>query len=403
MSSTLTWLDYSDRDRRRALDVVDLLRESSTVDELGLGLVRDAFADLLFPGTSTIQTRARYFLFVPWIYRELERLRVPSSQAAARARKGEIALIEALAASGETAGVIGIQARKTLKRLPSNVYWNGLMSWGIRKFPGTHPQYHQSLDGFYLSPRRSLVDDDNNPSTGTPQANWDVNLPAAPSQFPDGATLRLRRLEAEYLRERIIVHHRASMLAFLVEGGQLSEIPFPWEHPQLREFRDPFREQLAHAQRFSEGMHGAQLLYNLMLAEEVDNEELADDYRDALSGWAVLVREREPDFLDWDRRRFWALVVEGGSHVRPRAKDFVESWLDLALSSGSARRIAGLPAARQLIREREHQLKGSRARLENQQALALWQGESGSAQINYRWPVAQAIVNDIIVGLQTDA
>jgi hypothetical protein len=67
MSSTLTWLDYSDRDRRRALDVVDLLRESSTVDELGLGLVRDAFADLLFPGTSTIQTRARYFLFVPWI------------------------------------------------------------------------------------------------------------------------------------------------------------------------------------------------------------------------------------------------------------------------------------------------------------------------------------------------
>lgn len=198
MSSTLTWLDYSDRDRQRALDVVDLLRESSTVDELGLGLVRDAFAGLLFPGTSTIQTRARYFLFIPWIYRELERLRVPSHQAESRARKAEIALIEALAATGETGGVIGIQARKTLKRLPSNVYWNGLLSWGIRKFPGTHPQYHQSLDGFYLSPRGTLVDDDNNPSAGAPLTNWDLNLPAVPTDFPDGATLSLRRLEAEW-------------------------------------------------------------------------------------------------------------------------------------------------------------------------------------------------------------
>ena len=61
MTAILAWLDYSERDRKRALDVVGLLREPSTVDELGLGPVRDAFADLLFPGASTIQTRARYF------------------------------------------------------------------------------------------------------------------------------------------------------------------------------------------------------------------------------------------------------------------------------------------------------------------------------------------------------
>ena len=87
MTATIAWLDYSERDRRRALDVVDLLREPSTVDELGLAAVRDAFADLLFPGTSTIQTRARYFLFVPWQYLELERLRIPSRQAGARGRR----------------------------------------------------------------------------------------------------------------------------------------------------------------------------------------------------------------------------------------------------------------------------------------------------------------------------
>ena len=36
-------------------------------DELGLGAIRASFADALFPGTSTIQTRLRYMLFVPWV------------------------------------------------------------------------------------------------------------------------------------------------------------------------------------------------------------------------------------------------------------------------------------------------------------------------------------------------
>lgn len=66
--SAFVWLDYSERERRKMLDVVDLFREHDTRDELGVGSVRDAFADMLFPDTSTIMTRARYFLPVPWAY-----------------------------------------------------------------------------------------------------------------------------------------------------------------------------------------------------------------------------------------------------------------------------------------------------------------------------------------------
>ena len=49
-------------------------------DELGLGAVRDSIADHLFPGTSTIQTRLRYMLFIPWLFRTLEGRDVPESQ-----------------------------------------------------------------------------------------------------------------------------------------------------------------------------------------------------------------------------------------------------------------------------------------------------------------------------------
>jgi len=78
--SAFVWLDYSERERRKMLDVVDLFGEHDTHDELGIGSVRDAFADMLFPGTSTIMTRARYFLLVPWTYQRLERSRVGSQK-----------------------------------------------------------------------------------------------------------------------------------------------------------------------------------------------------------------------------------------------------------------------------------------------------------------------------------
>ena len=398
---TFAWLDYSERDRRRALDVVDLLREPSTVDELGLGAIRDAFADMLFPGTSTIQTRARYFLFVPWQYLELERLRVPSRQVAARGRRAEIELINPLVDSGERQGVIGIQARKALKRLPSNVYWTGLLAWGIRRFRGSQPLYHQSLDRAYAS-SRALVDDDHNPVSGFPPASWDPNLPKAPPGFPKGATFRLTPPEARYLRERIIFNHRDSLLAFLVDECEPTETTFAWEHPQRAWFREPFREQLLHARLFSEGMHGAQLLYNLLLAEAVENDEWRDSFDEAMGDWAALVSRRSTAFAGWDRARFWAIALQGGARVTRRTREFIDAWLDIVLDAG-ATAIVGLQAARQLIVQREYELKVQRARLQNRQALLLWRGDAGSRQLDYRWGVAQTIVNDILDGLGTGA
>ncbi len=63
--STFTWIDHSEKQRRQILEAIDLFREKDTRDELGLAGIRDAFSDMLFPGTGSLQTRARYFFFVP--------------------------------------------------------------------------------------------------------------------------------------------------------------------------------------------------------------------------------------------------------------------------------------------------------------------------------------------------
>jgi hypothetical protein len=70
MGAGFGWVDFSDRDRQAVGTVLDLFKTQGVVDELGIGTVRDAIADKLFPGINTIQTRAKYFLLPSVIVRE---------------------------------------------------------------------------------------------------------------------------------------------------------------------------------------------------------------------------------------------------------------------------------------------------------------------------------------------
>jgi len=125
MPSSFTWLDYSEQDRRKMLDVISLFREQTTRDELGIAAIRDIFANLFFPGVSTIQTRARYFLFIPWIYQDLISRKTTSQQVGGKLRQQEVDLINILAGRADNDGTIGKVSKAALKRLPSSVYWYG--------------------------------------------------------------------------------------------------------------------------------------------------------------------------------------------------------------------------------------------------------------------------------------
>ena len=138
------------------IEVVSLFRERDTRDEMGLGQIRDGFADLFVPGTSTLQTRARYFLFVPWIYRYYEKRGEVSATIARKVRKREIALIGTLKDVNED-GVIRQRSGANLNRFPSSIYWNGLRRWEVWRFKGTQYQYHRSLNNYYQQMRIVLV------------------------------------------------------------------------------------------------------------------------------------------------------------------------------------------------------------------------------------------------------
>jgi hypothetical protein len=397
--SSFTWLDYSEKQRKQILDVISQFREQSTRDELGLGTVRDVFADMLFPGTSTIQTRARYFLIVPWIYRSLEDKQSPSATIENKARKAELALIEKIHNSDDREGNIGRVAKLGLKRLPSSVYWQGLAVWGIRLFRGSQAQYHRSLDRYYLFQKAYWNRSEEDENDQAPPRNWHAGLEDPPSDFPDRCSLRLRSEEARYLREQIRNHCPESLLAILVSAlWRPKETTFIWEHPYLAKFPDPIQEQLVHARNFSEVMHGPVLLYNLMLAEQEKLPDLVKAYRRSLSSWSAIVAARHGVFRQWDRDQFWAMVRHRNPRIGIRTRTFIDHFWDVC-RDGKENNMGPGTRARQMVCERERALKGSLARINNPHAGKLWNGESAIGQIDFRWFFAQRILRDIFDGL----
>jgi len=398
MPSSFTWLDYSESERQKSLDVINLFKNQDTRDELGLGTIRDAFADLFFPGTGTVQTRAKYFLFIPWIYRRLETKLTPSEEIQRRARKAEIDLIYSLEEGGETEGIIGIDAREKLQRLPSNIYWLGLGAWGIRKFRGSQAQYHRYLNRWYGALRvRSGDDKESGAMKAIP--NWHPELPAAPGDFPNVASFALSREEARFLEEQLLLSHPRSLLTWLVSCGKAYDATdFPWMHPQYSEFPVSTKQQLEHARNFSEVMHGASLLYNLLLSRNTNNKSLVDNYLERVKAWEDLVESRKKSLVDWSRKEFWDLIISL-TQIHLRTREFVNTWFSIVIDDKTFSKSFPSAAAEDLIKIRESQLKGTLARLHNQAARELWNGASGTGQIDYRWPVTQNIVIDVLRGL----
>ena len=398
INSSIAWLDFSEEDRRKVMEVVSLFTERDTRDELGLGSIRDAFADLHFPGTTTLQTRARYFLFVPWLYQAYEERGFSSDRVARRLKRDEITIISALEEAGEKAGVIGRVSGASLQRFPSSIYWNGLQRWGILRFPGSQEQYHRLFS--LLAKRQSgqSTAKYREPVEEEIPTTWDPNLPQSPAGFPREADLGLTSEEATYLKERLLLHCPGSLLVHLVDRcSPVEGVDFPWLHPQMAEFPDHLRDWLTHARNFSEAMYGAALLYNLMLAERREDDALVSEYQDWLGQWHTgLVRAAT--LTRWNRSAFWTLVSEV-RRIPELTREFVDAWLDLLLSDSSMPQVWEHRMARRLVREREVWLKQGRSRFESPRHLELWTGYAGAYQLGYRWFVARRVANDILYGL----
>jgi hypothetical protein len=386
------------------LEIIDLFRDKGTLDELGFGSIRDAFSDYFFPGITTIQTRARYFLFVPWIHIRIEREHDSYALFESRARADQARLVNALlrGGEGEAQGVIGIQAGERLQRTPADVYWGGLRRLGIWRFRGSLAQYYSSSRSRARIPVPFRSDDgelvDRPESSG-----WDPELPLAPNDLLEQTTLSLTAVEADYLADRIRLAAPGSLLSIYVnDESHLQNIDAPWLHPQLSQLPSPLRAELDQAHSFSVISYGATLLYNIMLSEKANQAGLPsaagmEDLLDQMNGWAASIETRR-SLYKWKLSDLWGTVLGKGHQISHPTRLFVETIVS-AVQPDPAQLLRN-ERARRAIELRERTLKGGLARLSNRHALERLAGPVGLARQTYRWPQVRRILTDIRDGRQ---
>ena len=415
MASRFGWVDFDRGQHRQMLDVIQLFRKRDTRDELGIGLVRDAFANYFFPGTSTIQTRARYFFFVPWIYMYAQKKSHNKGWSPRRVRDYveyyEKRLIGALEAGGESGSVIGIEARERLQRLPSSIYWSGLGSLGLRSLSASQGDLCRIASrisgGESLASLQATVLFAKEHDEGEQKSQflaWHPKVPAAPEKFLNSTNFKLTWKEADFLRERIQQHHTDSLFAFLLGGRRIRKrTVFLWDHPLVRDVSADLRESVQHARNLSELFRGVMLTYNLLLARKLQHDDRVAEYEGELSQWEEDVGERWSDISRWgvSPSHFWSCKAIAGNPGARKARSFIDALMGHASEAQRPGNLCDRPAFHQLIISRELYQKGpKRARLHNTEALARWRGQSGTGQMGYRWTVAQRMVEDIQAGLR---
>jgi hypothetical protein len=167
-----------------------------------------------------------------------------------------------------------------------------------------------------------------------------------------------------------------------------------WDLETLGEAPAQIQNRIDHARRFSLTIHGASVLYNLLLAEKVDRSDQIDRYRDMLDAWAIEISSTQV-LDDWDRTDWWATILHQNPRVATGAQRFVNRWLDMITARTD---VARNSAARDLVRDREIQIKGGRARLASQAALAASRGDSGMSRLTFRWGTVRSHLQDLAEG-----
>lgn len=292
----LGWIDFSKTERNKILSVLDLLSESGTLDELGIAPVRDGFSNLFFPGTSTIQTRAKYFFIVPYALKQLEKSKevnpnkVLKTLDSIERNCGEILYGQNKNESG-LIGKISLQSGRWVKRTPASIYWAGLRRYGI--FIGGNLSLSEYIRvSCALKTQKTTLKklgnrndnaeenecDDKNAGDLFSMQFWKMLLYR--ENWMDDLSMKLSSDEAAFLKEQIIAACKGTMLAYVLEN-EITEfvdcVSFQDVSRIIGMFPEDIRETYWLAFAFSDFIYTIRTVYNVIISDgknEAANREL---------------------------------------------------------------------------------------------------------------------------------
>lgn len=392
----LGWIDFSKSERNKVFSVLDMLTERGTLDELGIAPIRDGFANLFFPGTSTIQTRAKYFFVVPYVCKDLEKsdegnpARVMISLDAMERKCAEQFLLN----NYDEAGVVGkrsLASGNWVKRTPADIYWAGLRQYGI--FAGGNislSEYVRAMCALKnqkntlkkLGNRRDDADEGERDDAGAGDIRkfqfWNVST--YKREWLSSLQMELTAEEGVFLKNQIIRTHPDSMMAFILKNNLREVLDIEGYH-MLSAIMDRFPESIQDdyylALKFSDFIYAIRVVYNVIVSDGL-NEEANQE-----------LERLKPDFEEIGN----AVDIE---YIMDRLKVFNNPMLFKFLTQSKEYMVSGdMESLIKCIKNREINLKGqSRAKTSHPGEFdsEVW---FGGGALDYRFSNAKVIIRDI--------
>lgn len=360
-----------------------MFKEQGTLDDMGVGTIRDVFSNQLFPGVTSVMTRMRYALFIPWTYKLLEASLIDVKRITEIDRQREVRLIDTLLKT-QKQGVIGTRSREKLHLLPSSIYWSCLQYWGIF----VHSQHQYWYHANFQQLRH--------------EKNWHPKLPEIPPEFPNSAAFELSNREASFIREQIELNCPGTLLAYLATRTTDLSDDYCWDLPDVQFAPKALKFKVELARRFSLIAEGINLVYYLMLAQtreekhQLTQDGLIESYETAIGEWA---QEEAAEADRFDLNVLWGYLDDVNSRVKTPTKEFIRQWVS-RMYEIKPERIGTDTTIRELVRNREKQLKGSKlARLTNVDRLRDWDSRYRKRRLDFNWYRAKVLLQDLQQGL----
>lgn len=442
----LGWIDFSSSERERVRAALDALSTPGVLDELGIGPVRDALADRLFPGISTVQTRAKYFLLTAKLVEEaIERVRERrtslsfAAYLSERERSCRIDLVRAYLARSNNSigndsrsrgvtgsGIIGgrfeTDRSRDVSRKPSSIYWNGLRVFGfVAPTALSLAEFSRlAVDKKWNLRQRLATRSDDGGDDHDAEVTHDqpriapLDLPVDYWK-PEKLTIELLPAEAALLREHIISRQPRSLLGKILDDedalGAVAEFHRVNNRTDADELVSNFEafcampaiaricaadEELSavvlHARLFWRILRGAHIRYNFLVHSRLGTAEMAKELHAEWKKWRETCTGTNFP-RQWDSQKLWSIVERQRISMRPHTRRFINGWIEQSRQGAGA-----LSTCDNLVREQERQNKAGRARLRptNSDRVTKW---VGIKELDYRQPQACRILSDIYEGL----
>jgi len=394
------WIDFSKEHQKRVRDVLNLLKKSGAVDELGIGVLRDRFADRLFPGTSTIQTRAKYFFIVPWIIRNLEKEGFSGEKFANELARREVQMVNVLWKPG-VRGIIGAESGEALQRKPSEIYWSGLRAYNIFRYPQMSLGQYLRVAG--KAAIRLSGDFQKDPSgedasiSGEDVIGPFWNIPPPPDTWPDQTPIHLTFDEAEFLKERIVTApgSKDSLWAHLLKsfpGEARDREHFFGLQDLVKEMPPEVQEDYRLANDFARLIRGAHIRYNCIFFKQANLPEMVEVHQEKWEDWALEMRGFP--FKNWNVDALFERLAMGSSQAHRSIRAFLKKWTQVAADINGT----DLEGLDNYLMQREEILKGrERAKLRNPldhiRKDTTW---IGIEHLDFRWSNIRWLLDDMV-------